>query len=62
MKKLAATAFVALGLFALGAPAASAAPGGAPGLHGVDGRTFGGLVSGLAHMYPGAVADHTSNR
>jgi len=35
-----------------------AAPGGAPAAHGVDGKTFGGLVSGLAQSYPGAVADH----
>ena len=37
-----------------------AAPGGAPAAHGVDGKTFGGLVSDLAKMYPGAVADHVS--
>jgi hypothetical protein len=39
---------------------AMAAPGGAPAAHGVDGKTFGGLVSGLATSYPGAVADHVS--
>jgi hypothetical protein len=29
-----------------------------PAAHGVDGATFGYLVSNLARMYPGAVADH----
>ena len=62
MKKFAATAAIALGLVALGAPAASAAPGGAPAAHGVDGKTFGGLVSGLAQSAPGAVAAHVSGR
>ena len=38
-----------------------AAPGGAPAAHGVDGKTFGGLVSELAQSYPGAVAEHVSN-
>jgi hypothetical protein len=37
---------------------ALAAPGGAPVLHGVDGKTFGQLTSGLAKSYPGAVAEH----
>jgi len=35
-----------------------AAPGGAPAAHGVDGKTFGELVSQLAQSYPGAVAEH----
>jgi hypothetical protein len=39
----------------------SAAAGGAPGAHGVDGKTFGAAVSGLAQSAPGAVADHVSN-
>jgi hypothetical protein len=31
---------------------------GMPAAHGVDGKTFGGLVSGLAQSEPGAVAAH----
>lgn len=38
---------------------------GAPFLHGLtpkyDKNAFGKAVSGLAQMYPGAVADHVSN-
>ena len=37
-----------------------AAPGGMPAAHGVDGRTFGGAVSGLATTDPGALAAHVS--
>ena len=40
---------------------ASADPGGAPAKHGVDGKTFGELVSALAQSAPGAVAAHVSN-
>jgi hypothetical protein len=40
---------------------ALAAQGGMPGAHGVDGRTFGSLVSELAKSEPGAVAEHVSN-
>ncbi|HSL95908.1 MAG TPA: hypothetical protein VLA35_08340 [Thermoleophilia bacterium] len=29
-----------------------------PALHGVEGKTFGQLTSGLAKSYPGAVAEH----
>ena len=36
----------------------STAVGSVPGLHGADGTTFGSLVSGLAQMYPGAVAEN----
>ena len=31
-----------------------------PGGHGVDGKTFGSLVSSLAKSAPGAVADHVT--
>jgi hypothetical protein len=34
--------------------------GGAPAAHGVDGKTFGTVVSGLAQSAPGALAVHTS--
>jgi hypothetical protein len=44
------------------AGAALAAPGGMPGAHGVDGRTFGGLVSGLAQSDPAALVSHVSGR
>jgi hypothetical protein len=33
---------------------------GMPDVHGVDGRTFGAAVSGLAQTDPGALADHVS--
>jgi hypothetical protein len=61
MKKLVVTFVVAFALVLASFTPVSADPGGAPGAHGVDGRTFGSLVSGLAQMYPGAVADHVSN-
>jgi len=35
-----------------------AAPGGLPGAHGVDGKTFGGLVAGLAQADPAALVSH----
>jgi hypothetical protein len=34
----------------------------APAIHGVDGRTFGGLVSALAQFDPLALAAHVSGR
>jgi len=34
---------------------------GMPALHGVDGKTFGQMVSDLAKSEPGAVADHVRN-
>jgi hypothetical protein len=61
LKKL-ITTLALTGALLLPAGAALAAPGGAPALHGVDGRTFGGAVSGLAQSYPGAVADHVGRR
>jgi hypothetical protein len=50
-------AFVAV--FAFGS--AFAGTGGAPAAHGVDGKTFGAAVSGLAQSAPGAVAEHVSS-
>ncbi len=58
MKRLAVFMFVAVFTMAVMAVPALAAPGGAPAAHGVDGKTFGKLTSGLAQSYPGAVADH----
>jgi hypothetical protein len=60
MKKL----FIAVILSVLVASALSsvafAAQGGMPAAHGVDGRTFGAVVSGLAQSDPGALAAHVS--
>jgi hypothetical protein len=36
--------------------------GGAPAVHGIDGKTFGAAVSGLAQSAPGAVAAHVSGK
>jgi hypothetical protein len=59
MKRLIATLALAA-VMMIPAAAAFAAPGGAPGVHGVDGQTFGGLVSGLAQGNPDALATHVS--
>lgn len=53
---------ITLAFLLIAAPFALAAPGGMPAAHGVDGRTFGGAVSGLATTNPGALADHVSGR
>jgi hypothetical protein len=59
VKKLARSLVLAAALTALTVPAVLAAPGGAPAAHGVDGRTFGGAVSGLVTTYGGqALAGH----
>jgi hypothetical protein len=42
------------------AGAALAAPGGAPGAHGVDGRTFGSVVSNAAQTDVGWLVTHVS--
>ncbi len=34
---------------------------GMPAAHGLSGYEFGKAVSGLAHTYPGAVADHVAH-
>lgn len=61
MKKFTLSLILAVfvAVFAFGS--AFAGTGGAPAAHGVDGKTFGYLVSGLAQSAPGAVADHVSN-
>jgi hypothetical protein len=61
MKKLAIITLLALVLTAFSFRPVSADPGGTPATHGVDGRTFGGAVSGLAQSAPGAVAAHVSS-
>jgi hypothetical protein len=58
MRKFVATLVLASLLTLTIASVASADPGGAPGAHGVSGRTWGQAVSGLAQSAPGAVADH----
>jgi hypothetical protein len=60
MKKLAIVFVLALVIAAFPMSTVSA-KGGAPGVHGVDGQTFGSLVSGAAQSAPGAIAEHVSN-
>jgi hypothetical protein len=60
MKKFAFVAIVVMVLAAFVVQPAAAAEGGAPAIHGVDGKTFGGAVSGLAQSNPAALADHVS--
>jgi len=57
MKKLLVVLVVVVMVLALATPA-FAARGGMPGAHGVDGRTFGGVVSGVAQADPLALAEH----
>jgi hypothetical protein len=59
MKKLTVSLVLTLVLAVMVANVAFAA-GGAPAAHGVDGRTFGTLVSTTAQSAPGALAEHTS--
>jgi hypothetical protein len=58
MKKV-TVSFVMAALLVM-AVVGSAFAEGAPQKHGVDGKTFGAAVSGLAQSGPGAVADHVS--
>jgi hypothetical protein len=59
MKRLVTTLALTAAML-LPAGAALAAPGGMPAAHGVDGRTFGAAVSGLAQTDPGALVSHVS--
>lgn len=52
----------AVALLAIGSTTANASPGGMPAAHGVDGKTFGKVVSQLAKSSPGAIASHVSGR
>jgi len=61
MKKLAIVLVLALVLAAFPMSTVSANAGGMPAAHGVDGKTFGEVVSGLAQSSPGALAAHVSN-
>ena len=46
----------------LGSTVIFAATGGVPAAHGVDGETFGSLVSDLAQSEPGAIAAHVTGK
>jgi acid phosphatase family membrane protein YuiD len=61
MKKVLSSLLVAMFVAVMVAGTALAAPGGMPAAHGVDGQTFGAVVSGAAQSAPGAIADHVSN-
>jgi hypothetical protein len=61
MKKLAVVLVLAIVLAAFPISTVSANAGGAPALHGVDGKTFGFVISNLAQSAPGALAAHVSN-
>ncbi len=61
MKRFSLSLLVALVMTMMIFSSVFAASGGTPAAHGVDGKTFGGLVSNLAQSYPGAIADHVSN-
>lgn len=59
VKKIVRSMLLAASLVAMAAAPALAAPGGAPAAHNVDGRTFGGVVSGLVTSMGGqALAAH----
>jgi hypothetical protein len=59
MKKIVRSMLLAASLVAMAAAPTLAASGGAPAAHGVDGRTFGGVVSGLVTSMGGqALAAH----
>jgi hypothetical protein len=59
MKRLIATLALSAAML-IPASAAFAAPGGAPGAHGVDGRTFGSVVSNAAQNDVGWLVTHVS--
>ena len=61
MKKMIIATFLMIALAIASFSPVSADPGGMPGAHGVDGKTFGMVVSNLAQSSPGAVADHVNN-
>ncbi|MGD8491787.1 MAG: hypothetical protein PVJ26_21465 [Anaerolineae bacterium] len=61
MKKSLFAFVMVLALLTIPAGMALAAPGGMPGAHGIDGKTFGDAVSSAAQSEPGAIADHVSN-
>ena len=60
MKRFFVGLIVVVMVMALAAPAFACRGGGMPAKHGVDGRTFGGVVSDLAQTNPLALAKHVS--
>ncbi|MDP3968764.1 MAG: hypothetical protein Q8Q02_10810 [Nocardioides sp.] len=62
MKKLLAALALSAAFVLGGSTMASAAPGGMPAVHGVDGKTFGSAVSGLAKSDPAALVQHVTGR
>jgi len=59
MKKIVVSMMLALVVSVMFANVAFAG-GGMPAAHGVDGKTFGSVVSSTAQSEPGALAEHTS--
>jgi hypothetical protein len=62
MRKVISAIVLATVLAVASVGTAFGAAGGAPAVHGVDGRTFGGLVAGLAQTNPLGLAGHVSGR
>jgi hypothetical protein len=62
MKRTIRSIVLATIIAALAAAPVLAGAGGMPAAHGVDGRTFGGAVSGLAQSNPLGLAGHVSGR
>jgi hypothetical protein len=61
MKKISMSLLLAALMTILVFGTALADSGGTPEAHGVDGKTFGAVVSNAAQSAPGAIADHVSN-
>jgi hypothetical protein len=61
MKKMLWVLSLSAVMVALFGSVALADAGGTPAAHGVDGKTFGAMVSAAAKSEPGAIADHVSN-
>jgi hypothetical protein len=61
MKKITMSVMLAALMAIMVFGSALAAGGGTPDAHGVDGKTFGAVVSSAAQSAPGAIADHVSN-
>jgi hypothetical protein len=60
MKKLVSLIVLTVVLSVAFTGVAFAAQGGMPGAHGVDGETFGGLVSELAQENPAGLVEHVT--
>ena len=62
MKKITMSVMLAALMAIMVFGSALAAGGGTPDAHGVDGKTFGAVVSSAAQSAPGAIADHPDRR